>query len=167
MTATSPAKPSALPDAWIDRLFQRFSLMFGNSWASKWGGLPMPQVKALWAEDLAFASAEQIKRALDHCKAHGVHPPSSPEFVSLCRQFAPPPSTAKALPDKRGAGGIDPNVRAEIDRFLNRGEKRDPKDWARQVLSLEADGSYPSFMGVQMARRALGMDNNLDGKALA
>lgn len=167
VTEISPPKSSALPDAWVDRLFQRFSLMYGNSWAQKWGGLPMEQVKGAWAADLAFASAEQIRRALDHCKANNAHPPSSPEFVGLCKQFAPPRATYQALPN-RVKEDIPARIADEIARFLDRGEKRDTKDWAREILARMEAGTYPSFIGAEMAKRALGLPNTLDaGVALA
>ncbi len=155
-TVTSPAIPNALPDAWIDRLFQRLSLMYGNAWSQKWAGLPLADVKAAWAADLAFASADQIRRALDHCRSNNPYPPSSPEFVGLCRAFAPAMDTRRALPDYSRAE-MDPQVRAEIARFLNPERKRDPKDWAREVLRLHAEGRYPHHIGVVNARRALGI----------
>jgi hypothetical protein len=157
----------ALPSAWIDRLFQRFALMYGNQWLAKWQGFDIAEVKGAWAADLAFASAEQIRRALDHCKGHNPHPPSCPEFVGLCKQFAPPRSTLQALPN-RVKEDIPARVAEEIARFMNRGEKRDPKDWAREILARQEAGTYPSFMGAEMAKRALGLPNTLDaGVALA
>lgn len=155
--ATSPAKQSALPDAWIDRLFQRFSLMYGNAWAQKWAGLPLADVKAAWAADLAFASADQIRRALDHCRANNPHAPSSPEFVGLCRAFAPAMDTSRSLPDY-SREAMHPQVRAEIARALNPAKKPDPKDWARDILRLHAEGLYPHHIGVVNARRALGIE---------
>jgi len=102
VSTTSRANQSALPDAWIDRLFQRFSLMYGKEWAEKWSGLPLDQVKAAWSQDLAFASADQLRLALDHCKANNKFPPSSPEFVGLCKQFRVQGSPLLALVEPRG-----------------------------------------------------------------
>lgn len=157
MTVTSPANPNALPDAWIDRLFQRLSLMYGNAWSQKWAGLPLADVKAAWATDLAFASADQIRRALDHCRANNPHPPSSPEFVGLCRAFAPAMDTRRALPNY-AKEAMPPEVRAAIARVLEPGKKRDPKDWAREVLYLHEQGLYKYIIGVTNARRALGLE---------
>lgn len=156
-TAISRPNPSALPDAWIDRLFQRFALMYGNNWASKWAGLPMADVKAAWAADLAFASADQIRKALDYCKGHNPHPPSSPEFVGLCRSFAPAMDTRSMLEDQR-QGDMPEGVQQAIAEFLTPGRKRDPRDWAREILALHAEGKYSQICGVQCAKRALGME---------
>jgi hypothetical protein len=146
----------ALPSAWIDRLFERFALMYGNQWLAKWQGLDLAAVKASWAADLAFASADQIRKALEHCKARQVHPPSSPEFVGLCRSFAPAMDTRSMLEDQR-KGDIPDGVRQAIAEFLTPGRKRDPRDWAREILALHAEGKCPHLYGVMCAKRALGM----------
>lgn len=145
----------ALPSAWIDRLFERFAAMYGRHWLEQWAGLDIDEVKATWREDLAFASGEQMRKALDHCKAHAKFPPTCPEFVGLCKSFS---STYErpALPDYRKAE-IAPEVRAEIAKFLAATEKRDPRNWARQILAEEAAGTYRNFYGVQCAKRALGL----------
>lgn len=154
--APSTAKRSALPDTWIDRLFQRFALMYGNNWSGKWAGLPMDEVKAVWAADLGFASADQIRKALDHCKGNNPHPPSSSEFVGLCRAFAPAMDTSNRLPPPRG-GQIDPKVLAAIADLWTPGRKRNPKDWAREILAGQAEGTYRDAYGIDCARRALGV----------
>lgn len=83
---TSPVARRALPDAWVDRLFARFSAMFGRTWASQWEGADMASVKAIWAEDLAGCTAEQIRAGIDALT--GAFPPSLPEFAQLCRGIA-------------------------------------------------------------------------------
>ncbi len=102
---TLPGSQSALPDAWIDRLFDRFATMYGNTWFSKWAGVPLDEVKRTWAEDLAFADAEQLKRALEHCKTNATFPPSSAEFAGLCKQFKTTGANHLFLPDKRRGDG--------------------------------------------------------------
>lgn len=145
----------ALPNAWIDRLFERFALMYGKHWFDQWGGLAIDDVKAAWATDLAFASGEQVRKALDHCRANNKFPPTSPEFVGLCKAFSTT-YDRPALPDYSKAE-IDPKVRAEIAKFLTAAANRDPKNWARQILAEEAAGTYRYFYGIECARRALGL----------
>jgi hypothetical protein len=145
----------ALPNAWIDRLFERFALMYGKHWFDQWGGLAIDDVKAAWATDLAFASGEQVRKALDHCRTHNKFPPTSPEFVGLCKAFSAT-YDRPALPDY-SKGEIAPAVRAEIAKFLTAAEKRDPKDWARRILAEQAAGNYPHVCGIEMAKRALGL----------
>ncbi len=52
---------------------------------------------------------------------------------------------------------VHPRVQAEIDRFLKRGDTRDPKDWARQILALEERGEYRYLYGIECAKEALGL----------
>jgi hypothetical protein len=153
---TLPAKPSALPESWIDKLFDRFATMYGKHWADQWAGIPLDRIKRTWAEDLAFASGEQMRKALDHCKTQCKFPPTCPEFVGLCKSFSAA-YAQPALPDHRRAE-MPPEIRAEIAKLFDPSKKRDPKDWARQVLAMEARGEYPHQCGVEMAKRALGLD---------
>lgn len=82
--ATSLANPSALPESWIERLFLRFSAMYGSKFADLWRGCDLASVKALWAEELAGYAADEIKRGIDCCKTRD-WPPTLPEFLKLCR----------------------------------------------------------------------------------
>lgn len=82
---TSQAKPSALPDAWIERLFSRFSAMYGSKFADLWRGTNIDHVKALWAEELGGYAPDEIKRGVDACKTRD-WPPTLPEFLKLCRK---------------------------------------------------------------------------------
>jgi len=81
----SLAKPPALPESWIEKLFSRLSAMYGRKFADLWAGCNLAEVKAVWAEDLAGCSGEEIKRGLDACKTR-TFPPTLPEFLMLCRK---------------------------------------------------------------------------------
>jgi len=156
-TLTAPPNASREPvrDAWVNRLFERFSLMYGRDWSDKWTGIPMTQVKASWAMDLAPFTADDIRRALEEVRTHNKFPPSCPEFVTLCRVMRPAPVPKfLALPEPRG-GAIAPHVQAEIDKLLDAHRTRDPKDWAREILREHQAGTYRLPIGVQMARQAL------------
>ena len=87
MSATSPERLSVLPDAWIEKIFQRFEDFFGAKWAAQYGSFPRDRVKRTWAEELAGFSdkPEAIARAL---KNLGPFPPTLPEFKALLRESA-------------------------------------------------------------------------------
>lgn len=155
---TSPANPNALPDGWIEHLFRRFSTMYGKHWLDMWADVPIAMVQETWREDLAFASADQLRKALSHCRMHNKFPPTCPEFVGLCKAFAPAiENGALSLPAIR-YGDIDPGVRQAIADALTKGkDKDDPKDWARNILKEYAEGTYRHHYGVQCAKRALGL----------
>jgi hypothetical protein len=151
---TSPANPNALPEVWIDLLFKRFSTMYGSEWSAKWAGIPLEDVKATWAQDLARFDAPTIRRALDHCKANCKFPPSCPEFVGFCKAWRATGDCLQ-LPAPRG-GPIDSRVLAEINRFAA-SRKFEPRNWAREILAAEADGSYRHVYGIRCAKVALGI----------
>lgn len=79
---TEPSKP--LPIAWIERLFERLSVMYGNKFIDLWRGLDLDSVKRAWAEDLAGLTTDELKRGLDACKREE-WPPTLPQFINLCR----------------------------------------------------------------------------------
>jgi hypothetical protein len=152
-TAPQSASPDPLPKPWIERLFARFATMYGRHWLELWNGVPMDAVMATWAEDLAGCTADQLRRALDHCRGGQKFPPTCPEFLELCRQFRATPDVAGYLKPPT-AQGIPANIQSEIDRFLRRqpGDKRDPKDWARKIL---ANPSVYPHISSEFAREAL------------
>lgn len=84
MSEILPQKPCALPDSWVERLFQRMEDRYGAMWADRYGQFPRQRVKDSWAEDLAGISGDELRRGLDACK-QSKFPPTLPEFISLCR----------------------------------------------------------------------------------
>lgn len=102
----STANPNGSPDALMDRLFQKLALMYGAAWADKWAGTPIDAVKGEWARSLHGVEPEAMRLALEAIMTEGrPFPPSLPEFVSLCRQFARRGPHQLALVDKSGREG--------------------------------------------------------------
>lgn len=153
-SGTSQANRSALPEAWIDRLFLRFAQMYGKLWLDMWEGIPIDGVKSTWSADLAGFGAEQIKRALDHCKANNKFPPTCPEFVGLCRQFrgAPAHQLYLAAPVSRMPPEIAEQLRAFVGKVRSGGDCR---KWARKIVA--KPHNYPG-LSRQYALEALGVD---------
>lgn len=73
-----------LPVSWIDRLFSRLTVMYGNKFADMWRGIDTNSIKAAWAEDLAGFTGDELKRGLAWCKTQ-TWPPTLPEFMNACR----------------------------------------------------------------------------------
>jgi hypothetical protein len=109
--------PNALPNAWIDRLFMRFSVLYGRHWAEMWAGIPIADVKAAWSSELAGVRAEQIAAAL---KGLGTFPPTLPEFLALCRQSTTPTTHRLLLPDRRPRDPIPQHIRDVMRQFRER-----------------------------------------------
>lgn len=83
-TASSTVKSSALPDAWIERIFQRMEDRYGALWADRYGAFPRERVKRSWAEDLADLTRDELARGVSATRDRKF-PPTLPEFRELCR----------------------------------------------------------------------------------
>lgn len=83
----STGQRNALPDAWIDRLFQRFAAAYGTEkFTALWRTQDMAEVRACWARELAEFTRDELARAVAALpKAHPSWPPSLYEFAALCR----------------------------------------------------------------------------------
>lgn len=82
---------------WVDVLFSRLLVRYGDSWARKWEGIPIDAVKADWQEQLGpifERNPKAIKYALDHLLDY---PPNSDAFLRLCL-LAPSPNAVLSAP---------------------------------------------------------------------
>jgi hypothetical protein len=84
-----------LPVRVIDRLFERLLATYGAQWQALWAGVPIADVKSLWAAELAVFSErlEAIGWALERLPER---PPNLVQFKALCRDA--PRAEAPALP---------------------------------------------------------------------
>ena len=84
---TLPGNRNVLPDAWIGRIFDHMSGLYGSKFSDLWRGSDLNTVRRLWAEKLAgFADMPKaIKEALDALDSKP-YPPTLPEFLALCRE---------------------------------------------------------------------------------
>lgn len=142
----------SLPEAWVDRIFEKLTLIYGREFTSRWEGLPIAEVKADWAHELAgFANwPEAIKYGLENMPADRA--PTVLQFRDMCRKA--PAKAAKALPEPKA----DPDrAKAEIAKLRKRGpgEKPDPKDWARRILARHEAGEKLNPTSLRFAREAL------------
>lgn len=94
---TSPGNRPVLPDAWIDKLFERLACLYGRKFADLWGGVDPVAVRKLWAEKLGVYPGEVIAKALTACDTRPF-PPTLPEFLLLCKAENNRPQPFKALP---------------------------------------------------------------------
>lgn len=86
---TSPQSQSALPESWVERIFDHMAGLYGSKFADLWGGMDAGKVQAMWGGKLAgFADKPKaIKAALDALDERPF-PPTLPEFIGLCRDAA-------------------------------------------------------------------------------
>jgi hypothetical protein len=136
---TSLARPAALPDEWVARIFSVMSALYGSQFADLWAGTNQDEVRGMWARKLAgFASMPgAIKAALDSLDSRA-KPPNLPEFLGLCREEARRNQPAPTRPALEYTATPE-----EIAEAANRIAKatsvsatgRDPRDWAKRPVS--------------------------------
>ena len=111
--ATLPAKLSALPDSWVEKIFTHMAALYGSLFRERWRDIDLDDVKRVWAEELASFSDHPecfraaLKALIDECK----FPPTLPEFVALCRRYyrAPKPEVVAAIEHKLTPEDIERN----------------------------------------------------------
>lgn len=127
--ATSQARPSALPDDWMEKLFRTFEDWYGSKWAAQYGAFPRQRVKDSWAKELRgfHDRGNCIAQALDAQKKNPF-PPTLPEFLILCTDAAKRigDDVLLALPEKLTPEQLDRNRQraAEIIASLTKAKSR-------------------------------------------
>ena len=156
---------SSLPTAWVDRVFQKLTLVYGSDFAARWKGLPIADVKTDWAHELGRLRdrPDAIAWALQNLPPD--RPPTVLQFRQLCAS-APGP-VLQALPEPKADPLVVASMLDEIERIKTRvaesQPKSDPREWARKLLARHEGGDRrPSLCG-EMARAALGLDRRLPG----
>lgn len=116
----------SLPAAWVDRVFEKLTLVYGHQFLGRWSGLDLNAVKADWARELSALerNPKAIAYALDRLPAGD--PPNVLQFRQLCAML--PAATPKLPPPdpaglKRIAGALS-SVAAH---------KETPDEWMRRL----------------------------------
>lgn len=143
--------------AWLDDIWDKLQLTYGQGFLRRYDGIDIASVKANWHHELApfLARPAVFAFALSHLPADTA--PTVLQFVELCRA-APRAETFAALP----APTIDP---AGVKRIANqlrgmRPEKpNDPKAWAYRLKEREERSRGKGMTPFQKRawRTALGM----------
>lgn len=86
-SATSQPTVSALPDAWISKIFAKFEARYGSLFIDRWKDCNMANVRETWAEELAnFEDKPECIGYALKVLATSKFPPTLPEFLEACRQ---------------------------------------------------------------------------------
>ena len=141
----------SLPLAWIDKIFDKLTLTYGQQFLNRWRDIDLNAVKSDWMHELS------VFEKAPHCIAFALSnlpdsPPTVGQFKTLCRQA---PSAQSALPAPEPKA--DPaRMAAELAKLAPLRvvpvERVDSRDWARAILA-NPKGRTPTV--IQMAKRAL------------
>jgi hypothetical protein len=74
----------SLPDAWVDRIFDKMNLTYGHQFLARWDGITVEKVKADWAHELRGfqQNPSAITYGLQHLPPG--KPPTVLEFRVIC-----------------------------------------------------------------------------------
>lgn len=103
----SSTSTPALPEAWIERLFERMLLEYGKRFGDQWAQADMDKLIAHWAAELAGYSGAELKRGVDALATRD-WPPTLPEFKRMCR---PPVDALRAYYE--AVAGVQARFRSE------------------------------------------------------
>jgi hypothetical protein len=102
----------SIPTTWVDRIFEKLTLVYGREFMNRWQGLDVDAVKADWAHELE--GFEKWPEAIAHALKN--LPPDRPPTVLQFRDIArkAPPKPVPLLPQPKA----DPaRVQAELTRL--------------------------------------------------
>ena len=147
----------SLPLPWVDRIFDKLTLGYGQAFLARWRDIDLGAVKSDWCHELSGfgRSPEAIAFALANLPER---PPSVIEFKNICRQ-APP-----AVVPQLDAPKADPaRVAAELAKLRSMASSPMPlpgggrHEWAHVIVQRVSDGDKTVSPTVHsMARAALG-----------
>lgn len=131
--------PSTSPlPRWVDALFTRLQVRYGDAWTRKWEGIDVDAVKADWHEQLAnivAARPQAVTHALNNLPPD--FPPNSEQFRKMCTGF-PEMVPALAAP----AVKADPEkVAAAMQAVVQKPVAHDPAMAAADALRARRERS--------------------------
>lgn len=123
-----------LPKQVIERLFSKFTLIYGKAFADMWATIDAELLKGEWADALEKYSLEELKLSLDYCRDKVKYPPNLAEFKIICDGFH---KTAPTLKLGRKFTELDrmqnkDRLNKAIENFT---DKRDYRGWAKKILN--------------------------------
>lgn len=152
----------SLPAMWVDRIFDRLSVVYGGEFLDRWRAIPLTDVKTNWGQMLAYYEADPgaIAWALENLPSG--KPPTVLQFRDLCR--AAPAKPAPMLPEPKA----DPErIKTEMEKLQEMVATKAPrgtgdgKDWARRILARLEAGEKIAAYTLRSARDALGVAGDL------
>lgn len=166
--------------AWVERLFERLTALYGNEFAGKYREVPAQRVKETWLDLLAPYTAGQISRALNDCK-HLKRAPNAPEFAEMCRQAWADDRDTEAKENKRPLTEEEKRRWKEAQaKALSEAEKITQakaatlevngitvdryKQWAVNLIRREASGESLQSVSTEAWREVLGFDKAITAK---
>ena len=84
MTSQLSTSTNPIPEKWIDALFTKMLMLYGNKFSDMWRNLDLNSIKALWAEELGKLTRDEFAKGAN-LLIEQEWPPTLPQFIKLCR----------------------------------------------------------------------------------
>lgn len=126
-----------MPAYWIDKIFDKLTMVYGHQFIGRWSGLDLSKVKADWAHELDGIEnrPKAIAYALQHLDPD--NPPTVLQFREICRRAPEPKQPALPAPEVNQAAAA-----AAIERAVMQATKpkHDVLHNQREHMRLEIQG---------------------------
>lgn len=146
----------SLPLPWVDRIFEKMTLVYGQAFLRRWADIDLNRVKSDWSHELS--GFERAPKAIAFALANLPEaPPTVVQFKLIARQ-APAPEVPM-LPEPKA----DPaRLADELSKLgtlrANMQPAGDMKAWARRLKAQEIAGERLSSYQRSCWRAALGAE---------
>lgn len=146
----------SLPISWVDKIFERLTVRYGDRFLNRWKGIDMDAVRCDWADTLAgFENwPEAISFTLGHIDDE--KPPTASMFRSLAMK-APKPERL-ALPEPKSDPARVAVELAKLAPLKISVASHDQKDWAKRLQARHAAGENLNMNQIRCFRLALGLE---------
>lgn len=143
----------SLPDAWVNRLFAKLSVTYGQGFLRQYDGVEIEAVKANWAEELSCfqQSPDSIRYGLEYLPPSKA--PTVLEFRDLCRKA---PAVTLALPAP--SEPADPAVIARAKTAFRALGTAGNRGWAEKLRERERLGKGLTRFQRDAWREVLGVE---------
>jgi hypothetical protein len=143
----------SLPSGWVDRIFEKLTLVYGQAFLRRWEQLDIDKVKADWGKELAgfLHNPDALAFAMQNLPPDAP-PPTVLQFRHLAAQ-APRKAAASTLPAPPPAN--PERMRAELAKLKRPDGEFDPKAWAWKLRAREQAGERLTLAQREMWRAAL------------
>lgn len=142
----------SLPAAWVDALFDKLTLTYGQAFLRRWQDVDLNAVKSDWCHELAGFDKhpEAIAWALQNLPLDQA--PTVLQFRAIARK-APMPEVERIAVSAAGKDRIEAELRKLAP--IRQRTYLDGKQWARNILARVAAGYMPSRTVLKMAQDAV------------
>lgn len=150
----------SLPLPWIDRIFDKLTVVYGREFTSRYEKISIADVKTEWCECLGGFRGHSgaIAFALENLPED--RPPSMLQFRALCRN-APQYAALQLPPPKADPSIVAEQLRKMAETALQAPKTSvgtyDPKAWAKKLKERHESGEKLNLIQIEKYQKALGI----------